>query len=198
MGDTPRISAHGRQAERPCYKCRRLALSESTKACCPAGKHAGSNERAVAYRRFQRFAFEHQSRLKTAACIRQPSQILPYPLEHGMPHLTLSRFRPVLNLRQQRRFNPNAAMSDALAVRLRLPDQRLETRLQFFGAVLVEAMIDLAGIDQLVALAPTQIQAVPFGAVECEAGNGQRLALSAGFLHPIIRPSGWVFAVPHL
>jgi hypothetical protein len=28
--------------------------------------------------------------------------------------------------------------------------------------------------------APAKIQAIPFGAVECEAGNGQRLALRAG------------------
>jgi hypothetical protein len=50
-----------------------------------------------------------------------------------MPHLPLRRFRPVLNLGQQRRFDPYAAMRNGFAIRLGLPDQRLETRLQVFS-----------------------------------------------------------------
>jgi hypothetical protein len=46
-----------------------------------------------------------------------------------MSHLALGGFRAVLDLGKQFRFNPNAAMRDAFAVRLRFPDQRLELRL---------------------------------------------------------------------
>jgi hypothetical protein len=77
-------------------------------------------------------------------------------------------------------------MGNPLAVGLRLPNHRLELGLQFFGAVLIEPVVDLAGIDQLAALAPGQIQAIPFTAVERETSDRQRLALSAGFLDPII------------
>jgi hypothetical protein len=40
-----------------------------------------------------------------------------------MAHLAFGRLRPVLDLGQQGRLDPDAAMRDALAVGLGLPDQ---------------------------------------------------------------------------
>jgi hypothetical protein len=45
-----------------------------------------------------------------------------------MPHLALGRLRTVLDLGEQLRFDPDAAVRDALAVRLCFSDQRLEAR----------------------------------------------------------------------
>ena len=59
-------------------------------------------------------------------------------------------------------------------------------------------MVYLPGIDQLLALAPAEIKAIPFGTIEREPGDGQRLALSAGFLDPIVGTSLGIYAVPHL
>jgi hypothetical protein len=50
-----------------------------------------------------------------------------------MPHFTFSRLRPVFDLRQHRRLNPDAAMRDPFRVRLRFADQRCQARLQFGG-----------------------------------------------------------------
>lgn len=47
-------------------------------------------------------------------------------------------------------------------------------------------MIDLAGIDQIVPLAPADLDSVPFAFVEREARDGQRLSLRAGLLEPAI------------
>jgi hypothetical protein len=58
-------------------------------------------------------------------------------------------------------------------------------------------VVNLAGIDQLAAPAPAEIQPVPFLAVEREPGDGQRLTLGAGLLDPIVGPSGRIFAVSH-
>ena len=87
---------------------------------------------------------------------------------------------------------------DLLCVGLRLADQRREPLAQFGGRSLVEAVVDLAGVDQVLALAAADIDAVPFVAVEREAGDGQRLALRAGFLDPVVAAAGGVAAVAHL
>ena len=82
-------------------------------------------------------------------------------------------------------------MCDPLRVRLRLPDQRLQSLLEVSGGSLVKAVVDLARIDQIVTLAPADIDAVPFAFVEREDGDGQGLALDARFLDPIVvRPFG--------
>lgn len=47
-------------------------------------------------------------------------------------------------------------------------------------------MVDLAGIDQVITLSPAKIDAVPFGAIDGKLANGQRLALCAGILNPIV------------
>ena len=58
------------------------------------------------------------------------SQILPQSLEDRMAHLVLGGLCPVLlDLGEQFGLDPDAAMGDALAIGLDLPDQRLETRL---------------------------------------------------------------------
>src|SRR4051812_13474706 len=59
-------------------------------------------------------------------------------------------------------------------------------------------MVDLAGIDQVIAPAAADIDAVPVVAVERKARDGQRLALGAGFLDPVPAPPGKVAAVPDL
>jgi hypothetical protein len=43
---------------------------------------------------------------------------------------------------------------------------------QLGGGGLVEAVVDLAGIDQVLSLAPAQIDAIPVITVEREAGDG--------------------------
>jgi hypothetical protein len=70
-----------------------------------------------------------------------------------MSHLALNRFRAVLDLRKELRLNPDALVRDPLRIRLRLPNQRLQALLQLGGRGLVLAVVDLAGIDQLAALA---------------------------------------------
>ena len=47
-------------------------------------------------------------------------------------------------------------------------------------------MVDLASIDQVSALSPSKIDAVPFVVVERETRDGRGLALGAGFLDPIV------------
>jgi hypothetical protein len=86
-------------------------------------------------------------------------------------------------------------VADALRVGLRLPDQRLQPLLQVGGRGLVEAMVDLAGVDQLVVLASAEVDTVSFTLVEREAGDGQGLPLRAGLLHPIVAAAADVGAV---
>ena len=78
-----------------------------------------------------------------------------------MPNLSLGRLRAILDLGEQLWFDPDALVCDPLRVGLRLPDQRLQSLLQVSGGSLVEAVVDLARIDQIVALAPADIDAVP-------------------------------------
>ena len=92
-----------------------------------------------------------------------------------MPHLALGRLRSVLDLSKQLRFDPDAFVRNPLGIGLCLPNQRLEAPPQLGRRCLVEAVVDLAGIDEVVALAPREINAVPFAIIEREAGNPQRL-----------------------
>src|SRR5690348_15819303 len=115
-----------------------------------------------------------------------------------MPHLPLSRLRPVFDLHQQLRLNPDALVRDLLAVGLRLPDQRRQFLPQLRRRSLVEPVVDLASVNKTLALAAADVDAVPLTLIECEARNGQRLALRASLLHPIVAPAGDVAAVAHL
>jgi len=56
-------------------------------------------------------------------------------------------------------------------------------------------VIDLAGVDQVVPLAPTEIDAIPLAFVERETGDRQGLALRAGFLDPVVAAAAGVRAV---
>src|SRR5690242_19655753 len=108
-----------------------------------------------------------------------PSQVLPQAAKERVPDLSLGRLRAILDLGEQLWFDPDALVRDPLRVRLRLPDQRLESLLEVSGGRLVKSVGDLARIDQIVAVAAADVDAVPFSLVEREAGDGQRLALDA-------------------
>jgi hypothetical protein len=73
---------------------------------------------------------------------------------------------------------------DPLGVRLCLADERRQTLAQIGSRFGVEAVVDLAGIDEVLALAAGQVDAVPFLTVEGKAGDCQRLTLLAGFFDP--------------
>ena len=98
-------------------------------------------------------------------------------------------------VRQQLRLDPDALMRDSLRKGLRLTDQRRQALLQVGGRDLVEAVVDLAGVDQIVAPAPADVESVPLGAVEREAGDGKGLALRAGLLDPVVPTAGRLLAV---
>jgi hypothetical protein len=85
-----------------------------------------------------------------------------------MAQLAFGRFRPVLDFGQQRRLDPDAAVCDLFGVGLRLPDQRFEPRLQILGRRFVEAVVDLAGLNQILSLVPPDIEAVETVLFECE------------------------------
>src|SRR6267154_1290675 len=55
-----------------------------------------------------------------------------------------------------------------------------------------------ARIDQLLALAPAEVNALPLFAIEREAGDGQRLTLGTGLFHPTIDSARDVAAVADL
>jgi hypothetical protein len=60
-------------------------------------------------------------------------------------------------------------MRDPLRERLRRPNQRRQALLEVGGRDLVEAVINLAGVDEVLALAPADVEPVPFTAIEREA-----------------------------
>jgi hypothetical protein len=109
------------------------------------------------------------------------SEAVPQPLEKRMPNFPLGRFRAVLDLRQERWLNPDRAMSDLLGIWWRLANQGLQPGLQLGGRHLIEAVVDLAGIDQPVAFQPANIDAVEFVFLQGETCNRQCLALRAVF-----------------
>jgi hypothetical protein len=59
-------------------------------------------------------------------------------------------------------------------------------------------VVYLARIDQLFALAPAEIDAIPFFAVEREPGDSQRLTLGTGLFHPIVDATRDVPATAYL
>jgi hypothetical protein len=96
------------------------------------------------------------------------------PEKEGMPHLPFGGLGAVLDLGEKLRLRPDAAMCDPLGVGLGLADERPQTLAQIGGRLFVESVVDLAGIDEILALAAGQIDTVPFLTVE---GNRR---LSAG------------------
>jgi hypothetical protein len=99
-----------------------------------------------------------------------------------MAQFAFSRLRPILDFGKQFWLNPDAALRDALAVRLRLADQRCEASAQGLRALGVEAMVDLAGIYQFATLSAANVKPIPLVTVERETGDRQRLSLRTGLL----------------
>jgi hypothetical protein len=97
------------------------------------------------------------------------SDILAQSFEKRMAHLALCGLGPVLNLGKQRRLNPYSAVRDLLRIGLCLADERLQAGAQILLSFRREAVVDLAGIDELAGLFAADVDAVPFVAVECEA-----------------------------
>jgi hypothetical protein len=89
-------------------------------------------------------------------------------------------------------------MSNFLVVRLRLPEQRFQPRLQILCRRGVKAVIHLAGIDQILSLPPAKINAVELVAVERITRDRQRLALVASNLDPVLGPGRDVGAIANL
>ena len=89
-------------------------------------------------------------------------------------------------------------MRDLLRVGLGLADQWLQSSLQLGSGCLVEAVVHLAGIDKVFTLSAADINAVELVLFQREAGDRQRLALGAGFLHPVIAAARGIGAVPNL
>jgi hypothetical protein len=68
-------------------------------------------------------------------------------------------------------------MRDLFRVGLGFADQRLQPSLQVFRRCGVNAVVDLAGVDQPMALASAKIDAVEFVLLQRKAGDRERLAL---------------------
>lgn len=117
--------------------------------------------------------FSAHRQKRSSASVKDP----PSDPEERMTHLSLWRLCTVLDLGEKLRLDPNALVHDALGVRSGFSDRRLQPFLQVAGLHLVKSMIDLAGIDQIVAVAPANVDAVLFVSIECEAGDGQRAGL---------------------
>jgi hypothetical protein len=73
---------------------------------------------------------------------RSKSHIRSQALEERMPHFALGRLRPILDLGARLRCRE----SDALAIGLRIADQRREASAERLGGLAIEAEVDLAGI----------------------------------------------------
>jgi hypothetical protein len=84
------------------------------------------------------------------------------PLKKRVSHFALGRLRPILDLGEQRRLDPDAAVRDLFVIGLRLPDQRLQPRLQILGRCGVEVVGDLSIVDQVGgAAAAADVEAIP-------------------------------------
>src|SRR5438477_6394290 len=59
-------------------------------------------------------------------------------------------------------------------------------------------MVYLTGVDQIVALLAADVDAIPLAFIECVSGNGQSLALRAGFLDPVVSSAARIHAVANL
>jgi hypothetical protein len=97
-----------------------------------------------------------------------------------MPDLSIRRFRAVLDLGQKLRLDPDALVGHPLREGLRFSDERSQPLSQVRCGRLVEPVVHLAGIDQVIALAPADVEPVPLAAVERKSGDRQGLALRAG------------------
>jgi hypothetical protein len=77
-------------------------------------------------------------------------------------------------------------MRDALAVGLCFADPRGEPFAQLGGRLLVETVVDLAGVDHVAALAAADIDTVPVIAVQREPCDRKRLSLGEVFFTQLL------------
>jgi hypothetical protein len=89
-----------------------------------------------------------------------PSKILPQALEERMADFAFRRLCAVFDLGEQRRLDPNAAVCDLFGVWLRFADQWLQPRLQVLCRGGIEAVVDLAGAEQLLALLAADVEPI--------------------------------------
>jgi hypothetical protein len=108
------------------------------------------------------------------------------PSKKGWRTFSLGGLRTIFNFSQQFWLNPDAAMRDPSGVGLGL----LAASAAGEDRWPMPYRSRIARVDQVVA--------VPLFAVECEAGDRQRLTLGAGFLHPIVTAARRVGAVADL
>jgi hypothetical protein len=102
-----------------------------------------------------------------------------------MANFPFRRFRPILDLGEQLGLDPDAAVGDALAERLGCADQRRETGAERLRALGDEAVVGLAGINQIGALASADVQPVPLVAIEGDVASAGSTKPGKGALAPI-------------
>ena len=81
-----------------------------------------------------------------------------------MPHLALGGLCTVFDLGHKLRLYPNALVGDALTVGLGFPNKRRQPLTQVGGGFLVKPMIHLSSVNQVVAFAAPDVDAVPMPA----------------------------------
>lgn len=114
-----------------------------------------------------------------------------------MPDLSLGRLCAILDLGQELGFDPDPLVADALGIRLGLSVEGLQPLLQIGGRDLVKAVVNFACVDEIVTLAPPDIEPVPLRTIECKTGNRQRFPLHTGLLDSVVRSSRWIGAVTY-
>ena len=106
-----------------------------------------------------------------------------------MPQFALGRLGAVFDLGAEMRLDPDCLVRDLFGVGLAVADQRRQAFAQRRCRGLIETMVDLTGIDQVLAPVTADVDAVPLGAVDLEAlaeldvGLGDQL-LQVGLSHP--------------
>ena len=105
---------------------------------------------------------------------------------------------PILDLGKQGRLNPNTSVSNLLRERMRFAHERLESRLQIPLPMSIEAVVDLADINQFFSLLTRQIEPIEEAFLHREARNRQSFELSAGHLDPVVAPVGPLGAISDL
>src|SRR5436305_9084964 len=130
-------------------------------------------------------------------------QIVAESLEHRFPQQAVVSERAVFHLDLEVRFNPGRLrLPDGYVERRGAADQRIEALAQFPRALFGVAAADLAGIEQLAALAPADIERGDLARVSAElfdkGYDRQRIALLALQLDPALLPAGAVRRVDAL
>jgi hypothetical protein len=115
-----------------------------------------------------------------------------------MADFAFRRLCAVFDLGEQRRLDPNAPVSDLFGVWLRFAVQWLQPRLQVLRRGGIEAVVDLAGINKILAPLPADVETVEAVVLEGEASDRQRFRLRTGDFEPVVRPTVRIATVPDL